>query len=314
MLFKIKLDDIMVKIKNSVFVVFLVLIFSVLFACKGSEKSEPYLLWQLNSETNLQMNSYVLKTPNNKIIVIDGGYKEDASYLKGFLAALGNNVDMWFITHAHSDHMCALAKILNSPSNLVISKVYGSLPTENWVAKVSGRESQDLKDFENFNQALGDSKVEYIDVQLGDKINMDKMEIEILGIKNPEIIEPNAINNSSLVFKMYLNNCSILFLADLGYEGGEKLLNSKYAARLPSDYVQMAHHGQGGVSEDFYKKVNPKYCLWPTPDWLWNNDQGKGIGTGPWQTLEVRDWMEKLNVKKNYVMTDGIQKIEIYSE
>ena len=116
----------------------------------------------------------------------------------------------------------------------------------------------------------------------------------------------------SLVFKMYLKNNSILFLADLGYEGGEKLLKSKYARKLPSDYVQMAHHGQGGVSEAFYKKVDPKYCLWPTPQWLWNNDQGKGTGTGPWQTLEVRGWMENLSVKENYIDADGIQRIEIY--
>ena len=60
------------------------------------------------------MNNYVLKTPNNKIIVIDG-YKEDAPYLKGFLAALGDTVDIWLITHAHSDQMCALAEILKKP-------------------------------------------------------------------------------------------------------------------------------------------------------------------------------------------------------
>jgi hypothetical protein len=54
------------------------------------------------------------------------------------------------------------------------------------------------------------------------------------------------------------------------------------------------------------KKVNPKYCLWPTPKWLWDNDQGNGKNTGPWKTLEVRSWMENLNVEKNYIMADGI--------
>lgn len=283
-----------------------------LCACEESAKHEPYVLWQLDSQTSLQMNSYVLKTPNNKIIVIDGGYKEDAPYLKGFLAALGDTVDLWIITHPHADHICALTEILKKPDHLYINKVYGSLPSENWVSKVAGENSTELKNLKDFIEALSDSKVEYTDLQLGEKFHLDKIQLEILGIKNPEIVEPNAINNSSLVFKMYLNNNSILFLADLGYEGGEKLLKSEYALKLPSDYVQMAHHGQGGVSEDFYKKVNPKYCLWPTPEWLWNNDQGKGKGTGPWQTLEVRGWMENLKVEKNYVAANGIQRVEIY--
>jgi len=28
----------------------------------------------------------------------------------------------------------------------------------------------------------------------------------------------------------------------------------------------MSHHGQNGVSMDFYRKVKFRACLWPTPD------------------------------------------------
>jgi hypothetical protein len=103
---------------------------------------------------------------------------------------------------------------------------------------------------------------------------------------------------------------SVLFTGDLGAEGGEKLLKSKYADALPSDYVQMAHHGQAGVTEAFYRKVNPSYCLWPTPQWLWDNDKGQGKGSGHWKTLAVRAWMDKLNIKRHYVMFQGLQQID----
>lgn len=106
---------------------------------------------------------------------------------------------------------------------------------------------------------------------------------------------------------MDIGDKSILFLGDLGVEGGEKLLASPYRNRLKADYVQMAHHGQTGVSEEFYKTVNPKFCLWPTPDWLWDNKKGKG----PWKTLEVRAWMDKLDIEKHYVAKDGLQRIDI---
>ena len=85
-------------------------------------------------------------------------------------------------------------------------------------------------------------------------------------------------------------------------------MKTPYAKRLASDYVQMAHHGQNGVDKDFYKAVAAKYALWPTPRWLWDVDSGKGKGSGPWKTLEVRAWMKELGIEKNYVSADGLYK------
>ena len=119
-----------------------------------------------------------------------------------------------------------------------------------------------------------------------------------MGVKNPEITS-NAVNNSSLVIRVSDSNKSVLFTGDLGMEGGQKLLNSPYRKKLRADYIQMAHHGQNGVDEVFYEAVQPKYCLWPTPLWLWDNDSSQGKGTGPWDTLRVREWMERLNVKRS---------------
>ena len=103
---------------------------------------------------------------------------------------------------------------------------------------------------------------------------------------------------------------SVLFLADLGVEGGNKLMASPEAAYLPSDYVQMAHHGQQGVSEAVYDAIDPSYCLWPTPKWLWDNNSGAGEDSGPWQTKSVRSWMDKRPIKQHYLMFKGLQKIK----
>ena len=126
--------------------------------------------------------------------------------------------------------------------------------------------------------------------------------------ENPEITA-NPINNSSIAFRLWDATKSVLFTGDLGPEGGEKLLNSDQARHLPADYVQMAHHGQKGVSEAFYAAVNPSFCLWPTPKWLWDNDNGGGPGSGPWKTLEVRAWMDKLAIKRHYCMHEGLHEI-----
>ena len=273
------------------------------------QKEKATVLWQLDAQTHPQMNSYVLQTPNNSIIVIDGGRKEDAAYLKGFLAALGNHVDMWIISHPHLDHICALTEILKTPGGLSIDKIWGALPTAEWI---STYEMKHAKDIVEFQEAMLQANKSFHQVQLGEKFEIDNVKMEVLGVTNPEITH-NAMNNSSLVFKMNLPQTSLLFLGDLGHEGGEKLLGGEYASKLPSDYVQMAHHGQGGVSEAVYQAINPRVCLWPTPDWLWDNDTGEGKNSGPYtQIMEVREWMDNLNVEKHYVMKDDLHKIELY--
>lgn len=274
----------------------------------GATSGNTFVLWQLPNQTHSQIMSYVLRTAGGKVIVLDGGTSGDAAYLKGFLAALGNEVEAWFITHAHDDHFGALTQLAGDKDAPRIKTIYGSLPTLEWVA-ATGYGAQDVKPYEQFLEALRKANQPILDLSPGQEILIDGLRFEVLGVRNLEITN-NAINNSSLVLRVSDKAKSVLFTADLGVEGGRKLMNSPLAGRLRADYVQMAHHGQTGVDEAFYRAVRPTACLWPTPLWLWDNDSGKGKGSGPWQTLEVRAWMEKLGITKHYVMTQGLVRIE----
>ena len=113
-----------------------------------------------------------------------------------------------------------------------------------------------------------------------------------------------------MVIKMNVNNKSILFLADTGVESGEKLLQEQ-KEKLKADIVQMAHHGQAGVTEEVYQAIDPKICLWPTPDWLWDNNLGEGYNTAPYKTITTREWIEKLKVEQNIIAKDGDITIQI---
>ena len=119
------------------------------------------------------------------------------------------------------------------------------------------------------------------------------------------------MNNSSMVIKCMVNNKSIIFLGDTGQESGEKLLANQ-KEQLKADYVQVAHHGQAGAGEELYKAINPKVAMWPTPDWLWNNDSGQGEDSGTWKTKETRAWLEDIGVKENIIEKDGNITIKIY--
>ena len=80
-------------------------------------------------------------------------------------------------------------------------------------------------------------------------------------------------------------------------------------AKLDCDFCQMAHHGQQGVRRSFYEAVKPRFTLWPTPDWLWRNDSGKGDGSGPFKTCDTRIWAAELGVEQYFVAKDGLIKL-----
>ena len=103
----------------------------------------------------------------------------------------------------------------------------------------------------------------------------------------------------------------MIFLGDLGVEGGEHLLTVASPELLKADYCQMAHHGQQGVEKDVYEAINPDYCLWCTPTWLWDNKGPEGYDTGKYKTVIVRGWMSEIKIKKHYIMQQGPFVIEI---
>ena len=294
------------KKRLPIFLIIILIIF-ILFGVAQISKGKIELT-QLSSHSKDRMMGYIVRTRNGKTIVIDGGMNKDADNLKEYLNKYNNHVDCWLITHPHMDHAGAFINIIDNDDNIKIDNVYYSANDIEWYKEYAGNR---ISEIEDFYRVLENEKIKHVvkQPQIGDVIKMDNIEIKIFGINNPEIIA-NSINNSSMVFKLKVNNKSILFLGDTGEESSNKLVK-EYGKKLKSDIVQMAHHGQQGATEELYKLVNPKICLWSTEEWLWNNDLGKGYDTGPFKTIETRKWMEKLNVKKNYVAKDGDVTIKI---
>lgn len=260
-------------------------------------------LWMLGSTTGAQNLSIVIKSPHGKLIVIDGGWEADATKLSELILQQGGKVDAWLITHPHEDHVGALCAILNDTGRKIkIDKIYCSLATPDWYRQVSptgsGIADQLLSAFAKLPVGTVTNNI-----GRGTEINIDDVNIRVLN--NRGVYTYNGVNNSSLVYKIRVSGQSILILGDLAYDGGKDLIKTCTAAELKSDIVQMAHHGQQGVDQDAYALIAPITCLWPTPAWLWNNDNGGGVGSGPWGTLTTRAWMDALGVKDNRSLKDG---------
>ena len=295
------------KNKKKIFltVIILIILVGILGVWKLNLKTTT--LEQLKNSGHSQMMGYIIKTDNDKIIVIDGGTSDDTENLLQKINEYTGKVDYWFITHPHQDHATAFIEIVNN-YNIDIGKVYVTTEDEEWYNNYGdGRADECIRFLDTIKSEKISSKVE--EVTLNEQIQIDNIKCEILGIKNPEITK-NAINNSSMVIKMETKKNSILFLGDTGVESGNKLLDNQ-KEKLKVNILQMAHHGQQGVSKEIYEYIKPKICLWPTPYWLWINDSGNGEDSGPWKTKETRKWIEELNVNKNIIEKDGNIKISI---
>ena len=88
-------------------------------------------------------------------------------------------------------------------------------------------------------------------------------------------------------------------------------MNSVSPESLCADYTQLSHHGQNGADQVFYNFIRPKACLWAAPEWLYNNDQGQGFDTGPFETVRTREWMEALGATEHIVQKDGTTLISL---
>ena len=79
-------------------------------------------------------NSYLIRTKNDKLIVVDGGEIGDADFLLEYIMKYGNGkVDYWYITHPHSDHVGALCELLGREnSNIQVENLYYSFNELKW--------------------------------------------------------------------------------------------------------------------------------------------------------------------------------------
>lgn len=265
-----------------------------------------FSLWQLPSQSAQQMMSYVIQSPTGRVAVIDGGTVKDGDYLTKFLLALGGHVDDWFISHAHNDHVDALTYILSSPDlrGLKIDRVYASLVGEQWLQQHDPGNM--LPSTRAFKAALAARGKSVIQPTLGQEIILDGINFQVLHLADENIF--TVSNDQSMVVRLTTPGASVLFLGDLEVEGGKQLLASKWADKLPSEYVQMSHHGNWGVERPVYEAVRAKYALWPTPVWLWDAPLDHPTG---YTTAKYRQWMQDLGIKKNYVMKDGLIRLDL---
>ncbi len=280
------------------------------------------VMYQL-TETSDFMMSFVIVTKKDNVIVVDGGRAEDMPLLKEYVGR--RHISAWIFTHPHIDHISGFISEWNKNrcKDFDIERIVYNFPTPDWrdTEEVPDREYF-LKDFDETLPSFYEIEKELSDIayipKQGDSLTVDEIKIDFLFTWHRELVS-NPMNDASLVFKVTTPNKTVLFLGDLGPEGGDVLLNESRHL-LKSDIVQMAHHGHMDCGLDVYCEIMPKTCLWCAPEWVYTegdyptylSDREKLFKMGRhrmYGTAVTRRRMELLGVKKHYVTKDGTHRI-----
>lgn len=287
-----------------------------------NETTKLYML----TETSKFMMSFVIVTKNDNVIIVDGGRPADMPLLKKYVG--GRHVAAWILTHAHNDHITGFIHEMkeNGGADFDIGAVYYNFPPYDLI------NNHDVPDYRYMVAELDECLPTFAEVEpllcdkahitvQGESIDVDECHIDFL-FSYHEGLTVNLMNDSSLVFKVTTPNKTVLFLGDLGPQGGD-ILYRESRDLLKADIVQMAHHGHMNVGMEVYAAVGAKACLWCAPDWLYNEvdipdylkdekylapdmSRLRMYGTGM-----TRKWMDILGATTHYVTMNGTQEIDL---
>jgi len=285
-------------------------------------------IYQLTPNKNVLMQCQVIKTKNDKIIVIDGGYYDEQycyyihSAIRAILGLKQNDyfeIECWILTHDHEDHLGEMGlqfEKYTKESNFKVNNIYFDFADITKMNYGDGKEmlpwnERFIKALDNYAkvdgiQILSDSFYNDINGKFINKENIDKgCSIVIDGIEIEFLQTYDAldeiINSSSLVFKMTVKDDyysqSVMFLGDTSVQSGKRLLETVEHKKLKSDIVQMAHHGNWACEKQVYDTIDAKVRLWPTPLWVWNGDKNR------FDIHKVCSWFNTTGASKNDIIS-----------
>ncbi|MBE6727169.1 MAG: hypothetical protein E7562_00810 [Ruminococcaceae bacterium] len=230
---------------------------------------------------------FMIKTPENKLIVIDGGWRKEFwddfehdvlikklyNEMADALGCRNVTVAAWFVTNSYKHNNRFLETYQNTEISgfITIEKIIYNFP-----------ENARFLNFDNdtcYSNLLEDefakTGAKLITANSDDEYSIGSVKAKILYAPKNESF--SSISDSSLVFKLEFKGQSIIFTGDMTDRISCILLEQK-REELSCDAVQIANHGWNncGVLE-FYKACNAKLQLWNNSEYgyrFFRKDEG----------------------------------------
>lgn len=206
----------------------------------------------------------------------------EASPVITYLTSLGlTTIDLLVITHPHPDHVgYGYGGIGEFLKHFTVSKIWSTgAPYPLWYNNAAYTGDVDLALEEYYGTLFPDG---YTSGALGvvpgitgdcvldyhEPRNIATPEVHSYGDLTVNVLHPAqnltsaSLNNDSIVCQLLWGDVKILLVGDLEAAGNTALLNGNAVEILPSDLLQIGHHGViNCITENFINAVNPQYAF-----------------------------------------------------
>ncbi len=257
--------------------------------------------WELTQYSDLTGNNAMcyslIDRSTGDLILIDGGWVENAEQVRGIIDSNGGKVKAWILTHYHGDHAGAFTALYEEYQDRIETVYATPLEWEDFNEAAKYWDTPEI--FEAFLKlTAGKENVVYLN--RGDAFDIGRFHFKNYNTYDEHVKEVGDIpNNCSLVLKITADDVSMLFCGDVHNDALSHYLIQQYGEELKADIVQPGHHGNNSVSTDFYAFLEPKIMLFDAPEWLMTGENYKTKDLKLWcdeNGVEVYDYTTAPNV------------------
>lgn len=230
-------------------------------------ESGKNVLTQYGNAAGPQSMFYTIETAEG-LIVIDGGWSDDADYVRQVIEEKGNHISAWILTHPHPDHIGAFNEIYENPDGITIDVIY-AIDMDHDLYQQFAQPWDEFDVYERFCELTKDCE-HLIYLYEGDSLTVCGLQMKVFHAYSDSVREFSAdyANQGSMVFRLSGKKDSILFCGDIYGEYISHRLAETYSEELESTYLQMGHHGNNSITQELVEKVKPQAAFFDAPDWL----------------------------------------------
>ncbi len=199
-----------------------------------------------------QGDAILIKTSNNKYILVDGGPDRSViNCLSKHMPFWNRKIDLMLLTHPHADHFFGMFYVLERYQ-------VGAFATEDLVNKTAA--------YNELMKMLDAKGVSRSYVSSGDQWSIGNTEVIVAGPTQEYLFQTSpggTIGESkefaSLILNIIFGDFSVLLTGDSQVSGIEDAQNQ---LELPIDILHVPHHGSGtGLDEEVLKDLEPTLAV-----------------------------------------------------